>query len=139
MVRFSIGDEEEEEEVLVIGNKRRNRRVEDENEHKLRRFGKDEDQGGGEELNEEGGGELSEEGGHSEGCRGFENKDGGVSVTIDPDVLECSICCEPLRPPLYQVQIPIILSTYFSVQPSIEIGCKFPFFDLFFFWSMKLD
>jgi E3 ubiquitin-protein ligase SIAH1 len=26
-----------------------------------------------------------------------------ISVQIDPDVLDCSICFEPLRPPLYQV------------------------------------
>ncbi|KAL6646417.1 hypothetical protein ACP70R_018025 [Stipagrostis hirtigluma subsp. patula] len=29
--------------------------------------------------------------------------DGGISVRIDPDVLDCSICFEPLRPPLYQI------------------------------------
>ncbi|KAJ1295305.1 hypothetical protein BS78_01G213800 [Paspalum vaginatum] len=28
----------------------------------------------------------------------------GISVRIDPDVLDCSICFEPLRPPLYQCQ-----------------------------------
>jgi E3 ubiquitin-protein ligase SIAH1 len=29
--------------------------------------------------------------------------DGAISVRIDPEVLDCSICFEPLRPPLYQV------------------------------------
>ncbi|CAL4899495.1 unnamed protein product [Urochloa decumbens] len=33
---------------------------------------------------------------------GVEND--GISVRIDPDVLDCSICFEPLRPPLYQCQ-----------------------------------
>ncbi|TVU50368.1 hypothetical protein EJB05_01738, partial [Eragrostis curvula] len=28
--------------------------------------------------------------------------DGGISVRIDPEVLNCSICFEPFRPPLYQ-------------------------------------
>ncbi|TKW28497.1 hypothetical protein SEVIR_3G327500v4 [Setaria viridis] len=28
----------------------------------------------------------------------------GISVRIDPDVLDCSICFEPLQPPLYQCQ-----------------------------------
>jgi E3 ubiquitin-protein ligase SIAH1 len=27
----------------------------------------------------------------------------GISVRIDPDVLDCTICFEPLQPPLYQV------------------------------------
>lgn len=31
----------------------------------------------------------------------------GISVRIDPDVLDCSICFEPLQPPLYQVAIPV--------------------------------
>uniref|UniRef100_A0A0E0A8Q1 RING-type E3 ubiquitin transferase n=1 Tax=Oryza glumipatula TaxID=40148 RepID=A0A0E0A8Q1_9ORYZ len=30
--------------------------------------------------------------------------EGGLSVQIDPDVLDCSICFESLRPPLYQCQ-----------------------------------
>lgn len=30
--------------------------------------------------------------------------DGAISVRIDPEVLDCSICFEPLRPPLYQCQ-----------------------------------
>jgi E3 ubiquitin-protein ligase SIAH1 len=29
--------------------------------------------------------------------------DAGVSMRIDPDLLDCSICFEPLCPPLYQV------------------------------------
>jgi E3 ubiquitin-protein ligase SIAH1 len=28
-------------------------------------------------------------------------------VRIDPDVLDCSICFEPLQPPLYQVANPV--------------------------------
>jgi len=31
----------------------------------------------------------------------------GISVRIDPDVLDCSICFEPLQPPLYQVANPV--------------------------------
>lgn len=31
--------------------------------------------------------------------------EGGLSVQIDPDVLDCSICFESLRPPLYQVLV----------------------------------
>lgn len=33
---------------------------------------------------------------------------GGISVRIDPDLLDCSICFEPLRSPLYQVSGGII-------------------------------
>jgi E3 ubiquitin-protein ligase SIAH1 len=29
--------------------------------------------------------------------------DAGISMRIDPDLLDCSICFEPLCPPLYQV------------------------------------
>lgn len=32
-----------------------------------------------------------------------EEKGEAIRVMIDPDVLDCSICFEPLRPPLYQV------------------------------------
>lgn len=34
------------------------------------------------------------------------NADGAISVRIDPEVLDCSICFEPLQPPLYQVPPP---------------------------------
>ena len=29
--------------------------------------------------------------------------DAGISMRIDPDLLDCSVCFEPLCPPLYQV------------------------------------
>lgn len=37
-----------------------------------------------------------------EGAIATENGD-GIRVRVDPDLLDCSICFEPLRPPLYQV------------------------------------
>ncbi|OAY77662.1 E3 ubiquitin-protein ligase SINA-like 10 [Ananas comosus] len=38
-----------------------------------------------------------------EGAIATENGD-GIRVRVDPDLLDCSICFEPLRPPLYQCQ-----------------------------------
>ncbi|XP_062202379.1 E3 ubiquitin-protein ligase SINA-like 10 [Phragmites australis] len=50
--------------------------------------GEERAEGSGRKVVETGGGEADE----------------GISVRIDPDVLDCSICFEPLRPPLYQCQ-----------------------------------
>ncbi|KAG6476336.1 putative E3 ubiquitin-protein ligase SINA-like 6 [Zingiber officinale] len=36
--------------------------------------------------------------------RGESSGDAGVCVRIDPDVLDCSICFEPLQPPIFQCQ-----------------------------------
>lgn len=115
MARFSVGDDE------MRGRKRkqRNRGTTeiDSNPKKLRRDGEgevnDEDvEEGQEDREEEGGGdqedaddleeeEAREEDGESRGSGG-ENSSSGVAVRIDTDVLDCSICFEPLRPPLFQ-------------------------------------
>lgn len=42
-----------------------------------------------------------ERGGYSEESPGKDKGGGGISATIDPDVLDCPICFEPLRPPLF--------------------------------------
>lgn len=78
MARFSAGDEEEEEATVIRCKRRRDQRVSES------KFEENQD----ELLNGEEKNEKNEE----------------ISVTIDPDALECSICCEPLRPPLYQCQ-----------------------------------
>lgn len=93
MVRFSVG--EEEEESMAVRNKRRRlQRTEGEIENEGAKFGENEEK-------------IEEELGQVE--RGGEENTvgscGAISVTVDPDVLECIICCEPLLPPLFQVRI----------------------------------
>jgi E3 ubiquitin-protein ligase SIAH1 len=52
------------------------------------------------------------------GSKGVETVVGGeadgISVRIDPDVLDCSICFDPLQPPLYQVVIPVLKIAYIA-------------------------
>ncbi|MQL95064.1 hypothetical protein Taro_027728 [Colocasia esculenta] len=43
----------------------------------------------------------SSEGGSKVGCCGGKE---AVTVTIDPDALDCPICCETLSPPIFQTQ-----------------------------------
>lgn len=51
--------------------------------------------------------EDTAEEGFEESCRdeeeGEEEEASKISITIDPDVLDCSICLEPLIPPVFQV------------------------------------
>ncbi|KAG1334814.1 putative exonuclease 1 [Cocos nucifera] len=123
MARFSL--EEEEEEMAGGGRKKRSGGAEEIDQRspkkgkKLKTKGKKEmgNEVEGEEeaevaaVEEEGGegGEVEEdeeedkeaEQGDGGISSGKENGD-GISVRIDPDVLDCSICYEPLRPPLFQ-------------------------------------
>lgn len=76
MVRFSV--EEDEEQIATQINKRKRQQSQGQNQQKLPKY--------------VGNCELFDE---------FEKK-GEISVTIDPDSLDCFICFESLRPPLYQ-------------------------------------
>lgn len=121
MARFSL--EEEEEEMGWGKRKKRSGGAEEIDRRNIRKgkklktkvveemgnevegeedaeVGAGEEEGGeGEEVEEEDEEEAEqEEGGTSSGK---ENGD-GISVRIDPDVLDCFICFEPLRPPLFQ-------------------------------------
>ncbi|KAL6646592.1 hypothetical protein ACP70R_015669 [Stipagrostis hirtigluma subsp. patula] len=94
MAKFSLDDADEDPPVAAGGDKRKRGdsptdAFEGAGPPKARNLG-----GGGRER------EVEVEG--AAGC-GAE-ADGGISVRIDPDVLDCSICFEPLRPPLYQCQ-----------------------------------
>ncbi|KAL6900633.1 hypothetical protein ACP4OV_005309 [Aristida adscensionis] len=98
MAKFSFDDADEDPPAAAVGDKRK--RDDDAaaggcggggGPPKARNMGV----GGRErEVEVEGGG----------GCGPAAEADGGISVRIDPDVLDCSICFEPLRPPLYQCQ-----------------------------------
>ncbi|XP_072985374.1 putative E3 ubiquitin-protein ligase SINA-like 9 [Typha latifolia] len=79
---------------------------------KIKRVGKEEEQEILEDEEEE-----YDDGGEEEECEGEEEEEyeevnasplkengDGISARIDPDVLDCSICFEPLRPPLYQCE-----------------------------------
>ena len=61
------------------------------------------DRGGGPEGGAVVGAERAEGSGRKAVETVVDGEADGISVRIDPDVLDCSICFEPLRPPLYQV------------------------------------
>ncbi|ONK81452.1 uncharacterized protein A4U43_C01F29240 [Asparagus officinalis] len=83
MARFSFGEEEEEENEM-------------ESRANNKRKGQSPTEGGNQNKSQKSAGDAEQL------RSGIEDKMGGISVTIDPDALDCFICCEPLRPPLYQ-------------------------------------
>ncbi|KAJ3677215.1 hypothetical protein LUZ60_002939 [Juncus effusus] len=72
MAKFSLQEDEEEETIITKRRKTDHEEEEEEEEEKL--------------------GE----------CSNGSSSSGGIKARIDPDSLDCSICFNPLRPPLYQ-------------------------------------
>ncbi|WOL09464.1 E3 ubiquitin-protein ligase [Canna indica] len=123
MARFSLEEDEECEEDRNPNGKKRSRRkgggggcgenLCDSGSSKKGKKRGENDEAIDEQEDEEGKGvEEEEEEELKDGDRGEVNgkergqssSDGGVCVRMDPDLLDCSICYEPLRPPIFQCQ-----------------------------------
>ncbi|PKA49254.1 E3 ubiquitin-protein ligase SINA-like 10 [Apostasia shenzhenica] len=70
--------------------------VEEEEESEDEEEASEEEDGDGEKCDDDA--DEATDMGDSSGIK----RDRELSFRIDPDVLECSICCEPLRPPIFQ-------------------------------------
>jgi E3 ubiquitin-protein ligase SIAH1 len=106
MAKFSFDDADDDPPAAASGSEKRKR--EDGPDEAAAGWGPPKarifaDRGGG----PEGGAVVGAERAEGSGRKAVETVVGGeadrISVQIDPDVLDCSICFEPLRPPLYQV------------------------------------
>jgi len=105
MGRFSLEESPEEEGVLKKRKYNRGKMVASESDEEL----EEEEEVSCEEREEEGNDEGGdEEIGAAEAGRGLGGvrSEGELTFRIDTDVLDCSICFEPLRPPIFQVSLP---------------------------------
>jgi len=108
MAKFSFDDADDEPPAAAAASGSEKRKREDVPDEaggfggppKARIFS---DRGGGPEGGAVVGAERAEGSGRKAVETVVDGEADGISVRIDPDVLDCSICFEPLRPPLYQV------------------------------------